>query len=268
MAAFICQRYLKSGWMISCLVSFVSILFLGLLILFCAIDGALCILMAFPLALIQAILGAIIGHYCSVYFSEKTRNFLPLLGIALFPLLVAWEHSDETSLPVHKVATKLSIHAPLNTVWQHVISFSPITEDPNWLFQLGIAYPIQAKIDGQGVGAIRYCMFSTGPFVEPITKWDAPRSLEFGVSSNPAPMKELSFWPDLDTPHLHRTFTSNKGQFHLWEENGGTVLEGTTWYTDHVLPDWYWHWISDYIVHQIHLRVLEHIKHESESSMS
>jgi len=39
------------------------------------------------------------------------------------------------------------------------------------LFRLGFASPQYARIEGTGVGAIRYCVFSTGPFVEPITAW-------------------------------------------------------------------------------------------------
>ena len=36
----------------------------------------------------------------------------------------------------------------------------------------GLAYPMRARIEGSGPGAVRYCEFSTGPFVEPIVTWD------------------------------------------------------------------------------------------------
>ena len=48
-----------------------------------------------------------------------------------------------------------------------------------WLFQTGLAYPVRAEIQGRGVGRVRTCEFSTGPFVEPIEVWDEPRLLRF-----------------------------------------------------------------------------------------
>jgi hypothetical protein len=29
-------------------------------------------------------------------------------------------------------------------------------------------------------------------------------------------------------------------------------------------PETYWHWWSDYVIHRIHMRVLEHIRIEAE----
>jgi hypothetical protein len=42
-------------------------------------------------------------------------------------------------------------------------------------------------------GGVRYCVFSTGTFEEPIAVSDPPSLLRFDVSSNPPPMRELSF---------------------------------------------------------------------------
>jgi hypothetical protein len=41
-------------------------------------------------------------------------------------------------------------------------------------------------------------------------------------------------------------------------------LEGTTWYEQSIWPQAYWKPWSDYLVHAIHRRVLEHIKTETE----
>ena len=79
------------------------------------------------------------------------------------------------------------------------MSFSEIPPPTEWMFRAGIAYPVRARIQGNGVGAERQCVFSTGAFVEPIEVWDEPRKLKFSVTSNPAPMEE---WDALLT---HRT---------------------------------------------------------------
>lgn len=47
---------------------------------------------------------------------------------------------------------------------------------------------------------------------------------------------------------------------------GGTILEGTTWYTLSLFPQTYWALWSDTMIRAIHLRVLRHIKTETERS--
>jgi hypothetical protein len=166
---------------------------------------------------------------------------------------------------IEPVSTRVIIDATPEVVWKNVIEFPELEGPKEFIFKAGISYPINAKIDGQGVGAIRYCNFNTGSFVEPITVWDKPQLLKFDVLEQPQPMKELSFW-DIDAPHLHDYFVSKQGQFKLTElPNGQTELEGTTWYYHNIKPDFYWKIWSDLIIHSIHERVLNHIKINSEN---
>jgi hypothetical protein len=69
-------------------------------------------------------------------------------------------------------------------------SRSGLTEPPSWIFRLGVAYPLRARISGEGAGAIRRCEFSTGAFVVPITTWSPPNRLAFDVTSQPLSMTE------------------------------------------------------------------------------
>ncbi|HET8964564.1 MAG TPA: hypothetical protein VFN20_00015, partial [Candidatus Acidoferrum sp.] len=138
---------------------------------------------------------------------------------------------------------------------------SEIPPPKETLFRAGIAYPIRAEIAGHGPGAVRHCVFSTGRFVEPITIWDEPHLLRFSVTENPAPMNELTPYGHIEAKHLHGYFESHQGQFLLTELPGGrTRVEGTTWYSHSMWPETYWHWWSDFIIHRIHMRVLEHIR--------
>ncbi|UHG94996.1 SRPBCC family protein [Spirosoma oryzicola] len=166
------------------------------------------------------------------------------------------------------MVSAIQIDAPAQTVWNHVVAFPQLDQPDNFIFKTGIAYPINASIKGTGVGAVRYCNFTTGRFVEPITVWDQPRLLRFAVVQQPQPMKELSFW-DVDAPHLHDYFVSRQGQFKLTRlPNGKTLLEGTTWYCHTIKPAFYWQLWSNYIIHKIHNRVLVHIKRKSERQVS
>ncbi len=117
------------------------------------------------------------------------------------------------------------------------------------------------------MGAIRRCEFSTGPFVEPITRWEPPTRLGFSVESQPPPMEEWSPYKNLHPRHLDGYFRSKRGEFRIVAlPSGRTRLEGSTWYELDLSPGEYWRLWSDGLIHAIHLRVLEHIKRETEAS--
>jgi hypothetical protein len=83
------------------------------------------------------------------------------------------------------------------------------------------------SLAGAGVGAVRYCNFSTGPLVEPITYWEPGTRLGFDVLRSPDPLRELSFYSNLSPPHLHGYLRSRRGEFRLIALPGGrTRLEG------------------------------------------
>src|SRR5438874_12201042 len=101
-----------------------------------------------------------------------------------------------------EVHTAIEVPAPPEKVWNQVVAFAEIPPPKELLFRAGIAYPIRAEISGHGVGAVRHCIFSTGPFVEPIQVWDESHLLKFGVTANPAPLNELTPYGHIDAPHL------------------------------------------------------------------
>ncbi len=264
LSALIFRKWRDAPWRACYGVSLLAILALGGFILVFAIDGLICLVMALPLASALCLVGATLGYWLGRSLAARATFLMPLLLVVVFPALLGFEYMQPPQPALHEVATRVEIEAPIHEVWNNVIAFDRIEEAPHGIFRLGIAYPVSARIDGEGVGAVRHCAFSTGPFVEPITAWDSPHSLEFSVTSNPPPMKELSPHGHLDTPHLHDTFVSTRGRFRLWEENGKVILEGTTWYFQRITPDWYWRRLTDGIIHEIHFRVLREIKRQSE----
>ena len=150
-----------------------------------------------------------------------------------------------------------------------MIVFEPIPKPTDLVFRMGIAYPEYAHIEGAGTNAVRHCVFSTGPFIEPITDWEPGKRLGFDVTSEPEPLRELSLYANLSPPHLHGYLRSRRGEFRLVGLPGGrTRLEGSTWYEIEMAPQSYWQIWSDFLIHRIHGRVLEHIKSEVETGSS
>jgi uncharacterized membrane protein YhaH (DUF805 family) len=232
-----------------------------------ALEGAICLIMAAPLAMALAISGAIIGYAVQRTLRWKTDPFhLFCLAVLFAPLTMGLESGLPPALPLLEVKSAVVINAPPEKVWHNVISFSELPPPREMIFKLGVAYPVRAEIHGQGVGAVRHCNFSTGPFVEPVEVWDEPRLLKFSVTQNPEPMQEWTPYHNVHPAHLDGYLQSCGGQFRLIPLEGNrTLLEGTTWYYHHMWPVNYWQLWSDYIIHTIHLRVLNHVKQLSEA---
>jgi Polyketide cyclase / dehydrase and lipid transport len=232
------------------------VLALGVLVM--ALEGLICILMVAPLWFLMTAFGALFGYETGWKHSgQKQSSVFFFLALGGTPLLMEAENFVRPAARVFQVQTAVEIAAPPEEVWKHVVLFPKLPEPKEWIFRLGIAYPVFASVQG----GMRYCGFSTGTFVEPITDWDPPSLLRFDVLTNPPPMRELSFYKDLNPRHLHGYFISRKGQFKLEPLPGGrTRLEGTTWYAHHMWPEGYWQLWSDWIIHKIHRRVLYHIK--------
>jgi uncharacterized membrane protein YhaH (DUF805 family) len=239
---------------------------LGGVLILVALEGVICVLMAAPFAIALAAVGGMIGYSIQDrYWGAEGKPAVLSIVLLLVPASFGIEHAAALQPPVFLVRTAMDVNAPPEKVWNQVVAFAEIPPPKELLFRAGIAYPIRAEISGRGVGAVRHCVFSTGPFVEPIEVWDEPRLLQFTVTANPSPLNELSLYGNIQPPHLHGYFVSEKGQFLLTALPGGrTRLEGTTWYHDTIWPAAYWHLWSDYIIHRIHLRVLEHIRAEVE----
>jgi len=247
--------------------SVTSLILWGFFILLMAMEGVICLMMAFPIALAINLLGSTIGYVLQAHPRDLPG---PLSAAAVMiltiPFLMGAESRLLTAPPLYRVVTTIEIDAPPERVWQHVLRFSDLPPPTEWIFKAGIAYPVRARIVGEGAGACRFCEFSTGTFVEPIEIWDEPSLLRFGVTENPPPMEELSFYRHLHPPHLEGFLMAKRGQFRLMPLPGGrTRLEGTTWYHHNLYPAFYWRLWSDAIIHQIHTRVLKHIRSEAES---
>lgn len=225
-------------------------------------EGAACLVMALPIVIPIGLLGALVGRGIAAGDGPARSS---VLGLVALPLWVALEPPQATGRMLHEVRSSIEIAASPDVVWPRVIAFDPIPAPTELIFRLGIAAPLNAHIDGAGVGAVRYCVFSTGAFVEPITRWEPGRRLSFDVTSSPAPMREWSPYANLHPPHLDGFLRSRRGEFRLVPiGQGRTRLEGSTWYELEMGPEGYWQMFSDELIHRIHLRVLEHIKQQAE----
>jgi hypothetical protein len=236
------------------------------MILLFAFEGLICVTMALPLAIPLTALGTLLGRSVA---SDKRATASPLAFMLLVMPPVAWIEPAFRVTRLHKVTSQVHVNASPEQVWRHLVAFTPIPPPTELYFRFGVAYPVRARIVGQGVGATRYCEFSTGAFTEPITEWHEPHILSFDVVDQPDPLRELSPYPRVYVDHLDGSIASKRGQFRLASSpDGGTVLEGTTWYEISMYPETYWSAWTSFFVRAIHLRVLKHIKADTEHAVS
>jgi len=261
-AGFLLNRSVRHSSSATIAVSALSVSLAGGVLLLLSLEGAICLMMAAGLAYPLAILGALLGRALA---RGRPPAGPALSMVAAWPLLAAMPWDTAERFPVTATQSSLEIDAPPERVWPNVIGFPPLPPPQEWLMKVGVACPLSARIVGEGVGAVRYCEFTTGAFVEPITVWDPPYRLAFDVASQPPSMREWSPYEVVHAPHLHGGVQSLRGEFRLTRLPGNrTRLEGTTWYRLKMAPSMYWTLYGNYAIHVIHQRVLSHIRDLSE----
>lgn len=244
------------------LLSFFNIIIISLGTILIAIEGLICVLMAIPIFLFFSSLGAII----TFLYTDKGIKNTTFVFLIISILIVELSFIEKENTPsVSKVTTSVVIDAPIEEVWENIITFPELQEPEELIFKAGITYPKDATIYGNGVGAVMCYNFTTGSSIKPITVWNAPYHLAFNILEQPKPMKEINYI-NFNTPHLNNYFNSQYGEFRLKRmSKNKTKLIGSTWYTHHVYPEFYWKLWSSEIIHTIHYRVLNHIKNISEN---
>ena len=241
----------------------------AILVALVAIEGLICLAMAFPIAWLLALFGALLARVIhNPYEGEHAASILALVLVSV-PMLMDAERLCPPPVPRFQVRTSIDIAAPPEKVWVRLIQFPALPSPTEWPFRYaGVAYPIEARLAGEGLTADRECRFSTGSFKEPILAWEPGKHFAFRVSDEPLLMTETSPYGQIHVRHLDdHDFQPERADFVLIPlSNGGTRLEGTTTYINRMWPAAYWRLWTDAIVHSIHRRVFEHIKRLSESA--
>jgi len=121
---------------------------------------------------------------------------------------------------------------------------------------MGLPYPESTTAAGDFVNADRECTFSgNATFKEKVVELVPRQKLTFDIIESP------------QDPELVGHLTPHRGQFVLKANaDGTTTLIGTTWYTLHVRPLWYFDLWTHHIFRAVHLRVMEDIRRRAESS--
>lgn len=152
------------------------------------LEGAICVLMAAPVALVCASIGGVIAGLWGRLRKPSSRT---LTCIAALPFLLAPAEAHLIAPPsTRTVASEILIHAPAAIVWQkieRVPAISPSELTSTWPQRIGFPRPIEATLSYEGVGGIRHASFERGlMFVETVTAWKPEHRLAFGIRADSA----------------------------------------------------------------------------------
>ena len=239
-----------------------SVFLSGLALLGLAIEGIICLAMSVPLMMALAAIGGWIGHAAAVTMGgpRATLSAMAMLPIVMLVEVVLPPESRFVS------SESIEVAASADDVWRAITNMGVIDDPPAAPFGWGLAYPIAGEIDGEGVGAIRRGVFSTGAAFEQVTVWDPGRELTFDVLSNPPALKELSPYEHVHAPHLAEYFTTAYAKFTITPMAEGRVR--LTLETAHELnlePAVYWAPIAQWAIQANKTRVLEHFARLAET---
>ena len=260
----------RGVWRVSVAVVAVMAMLVSMLLLVLSKgEGIICVLMALPFALVMALVGGVLGAAMSS--RPEPRRPLPVLAVVLLLYPAAQEYEVRHPAPVlpRSVSTQLLVNAPPAAVWAVLMRPVVYPAANNW-FRAGVVYPTRTDfaLDSATGRRTLVCRYSQGLARLPVVGWEEGRSLTFSVPppSMPAPMRELSPYPDVHAPHLHGFFRVDSGTFRLRPLPGGrTLLEARTVYRHSIGPQFYWQLWSDYLLDTMHGQVLATLKDRAEA---
>lgn len=258
------HRPLKKGE--SMQIALLTVLASGLLLLGLAIEGMICLIMAAPIALGLAALGAATAGALEKVIRLRSESRMMCLAVAAIPILCLVERGRPAPPPVYTFSSEVFIAAPPKRVWSRIVDVTTLAPDQNFWSRLNLATFRRAWTEGRGLGAVRVCEFNTGFARETVTEWEPPYRLGLRVESTPVPMEEWTFYKHIHPRHLEGYYQVNRASFELTAVENGTLVRGSTEFQHGLWPADYWAWWCRPVIHSLQLRVLNAVKERTEAA--
>lgn len=166
----------------------VSVGLMVIVVMAFAWEGAICVAMAAPIALVMGMTGGLtVG-----IFETLRRRPMPRVAVASCLVLPFVFGPAEARVPpeddIRTVTTAIDIAADARTVWRNVVRVPMIGDDEQttgFFQKMGIPRPLEATLSGDGVGALREARFARGiAFHEHVTEWEPERRLGFTINAD------------------------------------------------------------------------------------
>lgn len=229
-------------------------------------EGLICAVVWLPLFIVLAVIGGILTGVARRIWSSR-RSRVMVFGIAaVAPFVLApFEVHSARSGELRTVVDRIAIAAPPAIVWEEIREVPPIDPSelpPAFTHRIGFPRPIAARLEGSGVGAVRYASFEKGVlFVEEITEWEPGRVLAFDITPENVPARAF----DEHVAIGGRYFNVLRGRYEIEPgADGGSVLVLSSEQRLATPFNWYARLWTGYFMSDIQENILEVIKARSE----
>ena len=157
------------------------LLSLGVFLLFTAIEGLVCIIMALPIILFAVGLGWAVGKIFRQMWKKKDEvnlklSFSPIIIIAIAYFFEVF--SGSTMVPA-AVSSTVLLNASPSEVYNAIIEVDTVNVDLNLLQKLGLPIPRKCTLTKEKVGGLRICDFEECQIFETITEiWFLKKNIQ------------------------------------------------------------------------------------------
>jgi hypothetical protein len=215
------------------------------------LEGVVCILMAFPLFFIFAVLGVLIGAVISRLArkgSDSRSNLvlLPLIGVSSVFGAGQVEDRLASSDRIETVTTTRTVLATPEQVWAKILSIDEVSGIEPFLLRIGLPVPKSCTLKGSGVGARRVCHFETGVIEEEVTNWEPGRRLDVRIIRSTLPGRH---WLRFERASYELEPLSPTA----------TRLTRATTISTKLRPGWYWRYMEAMGVQAEHRYLLDSV---------
>ena len=151
-------------------------------------EGLICAIVWVPISMVCASVGGLIAKAV-----RRSRSARPMaFALAALPVVFApVEAQFPDPVRLQTVSDTVVIEADAGAVWREIREVRPIHESelPGSLtYAVGVPRPVAARLEGEGVGAVRYATLEGGvTFVERVTEWEPGRALAFTFDASRVP---------------------------------------------------------------------------------
>lgn len=233
------------------------------------LEGFICIVLVVPVFFVAAIIGGLVTGLIVKYFKKPKST---VYGIALLPLMLnPFEALLPHAVDTRIVTTSIIVAAPAEVVFDQLASVREI--QPNelgtaFVHTIGLPRPVEATMQGRGVGAVRTSRWERGvSFKEEITEWQRPQSLryKFIIEANSIPADALDRHVELGGEY----FTVVDGGYKVkFLGDGKTKLTLSTRYQNKSHLKLFGNLWGDFVLNDFHYSILGLMKNRSEKAHS
>jgi hypothetical protein len=179
----------RSSWWHGLAVAWLSSLLVLMVPLLFRLEALFCIVLAAPPVLLLATFGgavAIVGFRTVAAAGQGAQRRNALLLVVLLPYVVApIEAQIAAPDSLHVVHNSVVIEASPEAVWRQIVRVPAIGREEqrySLLYWIGLPRPVEATLEGDGVGAVRHASFEGGlVFAETVNEWEDRRSIGFSI---------------------------------------------------------------------------------------